>query len=193
MGDQAYKENVEEQRKEAALKRNKALKTNKKGAKKRAGGKRKTTTKKKPVKTLKKKSSTSSKEGSVTSSLNEGIKDLSTKTKVTKNTASRKKRKLLSTSNSLPSDPFSIAKKSAAKKKSKFIDSDSDDDSEQSPLSIYHYLNEQTLKEIHRKKKQQMQERENVQRWTATIPIQQILIWKNWKLLNLREKNGIHR
>merc|ERR1712130_452974 len=94
------------------------------------GGKRKTTTKEKPVKTLKKKSSTSSKEGSVTSSLNEGIKDLSTKTKVTKNTASRKKRKLLSTSNSLPSDPFSIAKKSAAKKKSKFIDSDSDDDSD---------------------------------------------------------------
>jgi len=121
--DNAYEENIKLQRKDAEKKR-KMMKSKVSGKTKR--GKTKKSTKGKvtkgKTKTLKKESSSTS-VSSKESSISKGMKNL-----FKKKTNSKRKKKLLSTTNAMPSDPFSIAK-SASNKKSKFVDSE-DDDSE---------------------------------------------------------------
>eukprot|EP01084_Bolivina_argentea_P113088 201633_1 len=117
---QTFADNIEEMRKEAQNKRNKA------GPKTM---KRKRKTKPKPRTKVKKESSASS--TTTSSSINKGMKALTTKTK----TKPKKKKKLLS-------NPFSMAK-SAAKKKQQMMDFD-DEESEESPtahLSLFERAN----------------------------------------------------
>merc|ERR1712228_461386 len=123
--ERSYEENVKLQRQEAQKKR-------KLMASKLANGKK--TTKRKTTK--KKKSASTSRE----SSINTGMAKLFKKKATNKATTNskKKKKKLLSTSNELPSDPFSIAKTTATKKRSKFVDSDSDDsESPNAGLSLF--------------------------------------------------------
>merc|ERR1712228_591670 len=128
--DNAYEENVKLQRKDADKKR-KLMKSKVSGKRKRAKTKKTTKTKVTRGKTTKKESSSTS-VSSKESSISKGMKNL-----FKKNTNSKKKKKLLSTSNALPSDPFSIAK-SATKKKSKFVDSEDDDsESPNAGLSLF--------------------------------------------------------
>merc|ERR1712228_603743 len=128
--DNAYEENVKLQRKDADKKR-KLMKSKVSGKRKRAKTKKTTKTKVTRGKTTKKESSSTS-VSSKESSISKGMKNL-----FKKNTNSKKRKKLLSTSNALPSDPFSIAK-SATKKKSKFVDSEDDDsESPNAGLSLF--------------------------------------------------------